>query len=162
MTPSHHAVLALLFLVLGSCVGSFLNVCMYRIARGLSVLYPRSSCPRCGAAIRLWDNVPVLGWLILLGKCRHCRLPISARYPIVELTVGLLFAGSYLAEAALAPGDLWDAIGPVGMLLLTLLSWTLIVLVVVGAAMSREARNQFKAPEAPARHPKVTEDAGLV
>ncbi len=118
MTPSHHLALALSFLILGTCVGSFLNVCIHRIPIGLSVLRPRSRCPRCLAAIRASDNLPVLGWLILRGRCRYCQAPISPRYPIVELTVGLLFAGSYLTEVALVPGDLWEDTSPFGVLLL--------------------------------------------
>ncbi len=140
MTPSHHLVLALVFLVLGSCVGSFLNVCIHRIPIGLSVLRPRSRCRCCLTAIRARDNLPVLGWLILGGKCRHCRASISPRYPIVELTVGLLFAGSYLAGVALAPGDVWEDIGPFGILARLLAPWALICLIVVGALMGYDMR----------------------
>ena len=104
MTPSHHLVLALVIFVLGLCVGSFLNVCIHRIPIGLSVLHPRSRCPSCSTAIRARDNLPVLGWLILGGKCRDCRARISPRYPIVELTTGLLFAGAYLAVEGMIQG----------------------------------------------------------
>jgi leader peptidase (prepilin peptidase) / N-methyltransferase len=140
MNPSHHIVLALVCLVLGSVVGSFLNVCIHRIPIGLSVLRPRSRCPCCRAAIRARDNLPVLGWLILGGKCRHCRSTISPRYPIVELTVGLLFAAAYLAGVALAPGDAWVDTDPFGILALLLTSWALICLIVVGALMGHDSR----------------------
>jgi hypothetical protein len=140
MTPSHHIVLALFVLVSGSCVGSFLNVCIHRIPIGVSVLRPRSRCPCCLTAIRARDNLPVLGWLILGGKCRHCRASISPRYPIVELTVGLLFAGAYLAVAAFAPRDVWEDAGPFGILALLLAPWALISLIVVGALMGYDLR----------------------
>ena len=140
MTLSHHLVLALVIFVLGLCVGSFLNVCIHRIPIGLSVLHPRSRCPSCSTAIRARDNLPVLGWLILRGKCRHCRATISPRYPIVELTVGLLFAGPYFAGVALAPGDVWDDAGPYCILALLLASWALICLIVVGALLGHDMR----------------------
>jgi leader peptidase (prepilin peptidase) / N-methyltransferase len=135
MTPLHHLVLVLFFLVVGSCVGSFLNVCIHRIPIGLSVLRPRSRCPSCLTAIRARDNLPVLGWLILGGRCRHCRATISPRYPIVELTVGLLFAA-----VALAPGDVWQNTGPFGILTLLLAPWGLICMIVVGALMGYDRR----------------------
>ena len=77
--------------ILGLMVGSFLNVVIYRVPRGLSVVAPRSRCPQCDSAIRSRDNVPILGWLLLQGKCRDCGLAISVRYPLVELSIGLLF-----------------------------------------------------------------------
>jgi leader peptidase (prepilin peptidase)/N-methyltransferase len=80
---------------LGLAFGSFLNVCIYRLPLGKSVVAPRSACPHCGKQIPLYDNVPVLSWLILLGKCRNCKKPISARYLVVELLTGLLFLGCY-------------------------------------------------------------------
>lgn len=81
---------------LGLVFGSFLNVCIYRLPLGKSVVAPRSSCPHCGNMIPLYDNVPVLSWLILRGRCRHCREPISPRYLAVELLTGLLFLGCYV------------------------------------------------------------------
>jgi len=77
--------------LLGLVLGSFLNVCIYRLPRGLSVVHPGSACPKCGAAIRAYDNIPVLSWLLLRGRCRDCRAPISARYLLVELSTALLF-----------------------------------------------------------------------
>jgi leader peptidase (prepilin peptidase)/N-methyltransferase len=75
---------------LGLFVGSFLNVCIYRIPRGESIIWPGSKCPRCGKPIKPWDNIPVLSYLILKGKCRYCSESISVRYPIVELLSALL------------------------------------------------------------------------
>lgn len=77
---------------IGSCVGSFLNVLAYRLPRKISVIFPPSRCPVCLHAIRWFDNVPVIGWLALRGRCRDCRAPISARYPAVEALVGVAFA----------------------------------------------------------------------
>ena len=84
--------LALAAGVLGLLIGSFLNVVVHRVPRGESVVSPPSACPGCGARIRSRDNVPVLGWLVLRGRCRDCQAPISARYPLVELGTALLFA----------------------------------------------------------------------
>jgi leader peptidase (prepilin peptidase)/N-methyltransferase len=77
--------------VIGLVVGSFLNVVIWRVPRKESVVAPRSKCPSCDTFIEPRDNVPVLSWLALRGKCRHCSAPISARYPLVELATGVLF-----------------------------------------------------------------------
>ena len=81
--------------MLGLLFGSFLNVCIYRIPRGLSVVHPGSACPKCGKAIQFYDNIPVLSWLILRGKCRNCSTPITPRYLIVELLTGCVFLVCY-------------------------------------------------------------------
>ena len=81
----------------GLAVGSFLNVCIYRIPLKKSIVSPPSSCPQCGSRIRFYDNIPVLSYLLLLGRCRQCRARISLRYPLVELIVGLLSAALFLA-----------------------------------------------------------------
>jgi len=140
MTPSHHALLGLVFLVLGSCVGSFLNVCIHRIPMRLSLVRPRSRCPRCLTAIRACDNIPVLSWLILRGKCRHCGGVIPARYAIVELMLGLVFAGIYLAAVVIVPGDVWEHAGPFRVVVLLLVSWALIGLIVVVALVNHDRR----------------------
>jgi leader peptidase (prepilin peptidase)/N-methyltransferase len=77
--------------VLGLLIGSFLNVVVWRVPRGESIVSPPSHCPRCDTPISPRDNVPVVSWLLLRGKCRHCGEPISARYPAVELLTGVVF-----------------------------------------------------------------------
>ncbi len=79
--------------VLGAMIGSFLNVCIYRIPREISVVTPPSACPHCGTRIAFYDNVPVLGWLWLGGRCRTCRAAISKRYPVVEAVTAMTFVG---------------------------------------------------------------------
>jgi len=76
---------------LGLAFGSFLNVCIYRLPQGMSVITPGSACPQCKQPIRFYDNVPILSWLVLRGRCRNCRSWISPRYLVVELLTGLLF-----------------------------------------------------------------------
>jgi leader peptidase (prepilin peptidase)/N-methyltransferase len=79
----------------GLLIGSFLNVCILRIPADKSIVLPASSCTKCGKPIAAYDNIPVLSWLFLGGKCRYCKTPISAMYPAVELLTGLLFLGCY-------------------------------------------------------------------
>lgn len=79
----------------GLAFGSFLNVCVHRLPRGLSIVSPRSACPHCRKQIAFYDNVPLLSWLLLLGRCRNCKAPISPRYIAVELLTALLFLGCY-------------------------------------------------------------------
>ncbi|MDR2761716.1 MAG: prepilin peptidase [Planctomycetaceae bacterium] len=80
----------ILAILIGSCVGSFLNVVIYRLPFGLSLSYPSSHCPKCKRLIRPYDNVPVFGWIMLGGRCRDCRELISLRYPVVEAISGLI------------------------------------------------------------------------
>lgn len=80
--------------VLGLLIGSFLNVVIYRVPAGLSLVTPGSACPRCDHPVRPYDNVPVLSWLALRARCRDCSAPISARYPLVELATGALFVAA--------------------------------------------------------------------
>lgn len=79
---------------LGLFVGSFLNVCIYRLPLGRTVLWGRSFCPHCDRQIRAWENLPVLSWLVLRGRCAGCKTAISIQYPIVELVTAVLFAGA--------------------------------------------------------------------
>ena len=87
-------------LAVGLVLGSFLNVCIYRLPLGESVVSPRSRCPRCGAAVRAWQNVPILSWLLLRARCATCGAPISWRYPAVEALTGLVLLA------------LWRGFGP--------------------------------------------------
>ena len=78
--------------VFGACVGSFINVVVYRLPAGLSLVKPPSRCPACLTPLKPKDNIPILGWLIIGGKCRYCRAKVSWRYPLIELVTGLMFA----------------------------------------------------------------------
>jgi leader peptidase (prepilin peptidase)/N-methyltransferase len=95
--------------VFGCCIGSFLNVVVYRLPRGESLVRPPSACPKCGERIRFYDNIPLVSWLLLGRKCRHCKAPISARYFIIELLTGLVFTGLFVLYFRI---DLWGGIGP--------------------------------------------------
>ncbi len=86
---------------LGAIIGRFLNVVIHRVPREESIAFPASHCPSCGTAIRPYDNIPVVSWAVLRGRCRSCRAPISARYPAVELLTGVLFALVYLLHSGL-------------------------------------------------------------
>jgi prepilin signal peptidase PulO-like enzyme (type II secretory pathway) len=102
--------------IVGACVGSFLNVVAYRMPRGLSVVWKPSHCPRCGHNIRARDNVPVLGWLLLRGRCRDCGEPISPRYALVEAVMGaaffvLAYAELFSGGANLPGGPFTEATG---------------------------------------------------
>ena len=105
MTPFELSVL----FVFGLMVGSFLNVCIVRLPAGISIVTPPSRCPKCATRLVWRDNIPVLSWLWLGGKCRTCRAPISGRYPIIELATGAVFLlqgimlpGSPVADSAMA------------------------------------------------------------
>lgn len=99
-----HWLYACILGVLGLTMGSFLNVVAYRVPAGVSILRPPSACPSCGTRIASRDNVPLLGWILLGGKCRACRTPISLRYPLVELATGLLWAATGWRLAGLQYG----------------------------------------------------------
>ena len=86
----------------GATIGSFLNVVVYRLPRAESLVSPGSRCPGCGTAVKAYDNVPVFGWLLLRGRCRSCRAPISARYPIVEALTGALAVAVVLTKHSAA------------------------------------------------------------
>ena len=93
MTPLL-AVFWLVIFLLGASIGSFLNVCISRWPAELSVVRPRSRCPRCERPIAWYDNIPVVSWLLLRGKCRGCALPISAQYPVIELLTGAIWVAA--------------------------------------------------------------------
>ena len=103
MTPALWVALAG---VLGLMVGSFLNVCISRLPAGESIAYPASRCPHCRTPIKWYDNIPVLSYIVLGGKCRACHAPISVRYPLTELATGVAFAAQ-----AVACGDDWGLLG---------------------------------------------------
>ena len=86
------AVLAIYVTMLGTAVGSFLNVCIHRLPLGLSLAWPASHCPSCRAPVKPYDNIPILSYLWLRGRCAGCKTRISARYPAIELFTGVLFA----------------------------------------------------------------------
>jgi leader peptidase (prepilin peptidase)/N-methyltransferase len=114
-TPS----LVLIAALFGACVGSFLNVVVWRLPRQESLLFPGSHCPRCGSALRWFENVPVLSWLLQAGRCRHCRGSIAGRYPLVEL----LTAGLWVANCLATPSAMGSDPHP---LLLLLAGWLLL------------------------------------
>lgn len=91
----NHVLMGMVF-IFGLCVGSFLNVCVYRIPAEKSIIFPGSACPNCGTAIKFYDNIPLLGYLSLGGKCRQCQSPISPRYPLIELLTGAFSLGLFL------------------------------------------------------------------
>lgn len=88
--------LSAFFFIIGSVFGSFSNVLIYRIPRGISIIKPSSFCPECGAKIKVYDNIPIISYIILRGKCRECGRKISIRYPLVEILMGILFFIFYL------------------------------------------------------------------
>lgn len=111
---------------LGACIASFLNVVIWRVPRGESIVSPPSHCPKCGAAIRWWQNIPILSWLALRGKCSSCRAPISPRYIFVETLGGCLFLAAFLR--------LWMPHAPLWAASLHLLvMWIWISLMIVGS-----------------------------
>ncbi len=88
--------IGIIFFLFGLCIGSFINVCIYRLPESKSIVYPGSSCPKCGYEIKFYDNIPILSYLWLRGRCRQCSVPISPRYPIVELICGLFAVCAFL------------------------------------------------------------------
>lgn len=142
MTWVHDAVMAGSAFGVGASVGSFLNVGIWRLPRGESLVRPASRCPHCRAAIAPRDNIPVLSWLLLRGRCRRCAGPVSPRYPLVEVATGLFFALAVLFESSTGPLDLLDrdprlALGRI------LYHWTLIALLVVTAMIGYD---RYRAP----------------
>ena len=101
----------------GLIIGSFLNVCIVRIPEHKSIVLPSSACPRCGAKIRPYDNIPVFSWLLLGGKCRDCKTRISPMYPLVELLTGVLFWGCYRAFGLTLDALKWAAFSAIVIVL---------------------------------------------
>jgi prepilin signal peptidase PulO-like enzyme (type II secretory pathway) len=141
VTMEQHALLMAWIFAVGGCVGSFLNVVIYRIPAGLSIVSPGSRCPKCLTPIRARDNVPILSWLLLRGKCRDCGLPISGRYPSIEALVATLFlllyvADIYLGNAAMLIGVADDSLLPTpGEMWAVFLLHAMLVSSLVAAAM---------------------------
>jgi len=129
--------------LLGLCFGSFLNVCLSRWPEGESVVHPRSHCRACGRMLAWWENVPLVSWIALRGRCRGCRAWISVRYPLVELAVGALWAISawrFLALAAdpdlpaISPFEHWNLYNSLGRALgMLLFFWLLVGLALLDA-----------------------------
>jgi len=111
---------------LGACIASFLNVVIWRTPRGESIVSPPSHCPKCDAPIRWWQNIPIISWLALRGKCANCRAPISPRYIFVELLGGVLFLAAFIRIGSAGP---WDAVRLVPLFVW----WIWISLMIVGS-----------------------------
>lgn len=95
--------------VFGACIGSFLNVCIYRIPRNLSIVFPGSTCPDCGRRLPFFTNIPLLSFLVLRGRCRFCSRPIPWRYPVVECLTGMLAALACLTFGPTLEALVWFA-----------------------------------------------------
>jgi len=123
MGPNQTMVLPIAAAVLGACIGSFINVVAWRLPRQESVVLPPSHCPRCGTQLQWFENVPVVGWMGLRGRCRHCGAPISVRYPLVEL----LTAGLWVAVSMATPTAMGPAAAPLALIVAgwVLVSWLL-------------------------------------
>jgi leader peptidase (prepilin peptidase) / N-methyltransferase len=111
--------IAIAVFLFGLIIGSFLNVCILRIPLSESVVLPASHCPKCGTSIKPYDNIPVVSWLVLAGRCRKCKVRISAMYPMVELATGLLFVACYLVFGPSAEALKWTIFGAL-MIVLTI------------------------------------------
>ncbi|MGN0832059.1 MAG: prepilin peptidase [Kiritimatiellia bacterium] len=117
----------------GACIASFLNVVIWRVPRGESIVLPGSHCPKCGAAIRWYQNVPIVSWLALRGRCAACREPISPRYVLIELLGGALFLAAFL--------KLWTPQAPLWVSVTHLVVlWTWIALMIVGSMIDFDHR----------------------
>jgi leader peptidase (prepilin peptidase)/N-methyltransferase len=125
--------LAIWLLCIGGCVGSFLNVVIYRLPAGKSIVHPGSHCPRCNHPIRWYDNIPVLSWLLLRARCRDCGASISARYPLVEMSVAALFVALAVVEVFSGAPDMPWGIYAYHLLLIC----TLVCVVLVEADAKR-------------------------
>ena len=127
-------ILAFFSFWLGACIASFLNVVIWRAPRGESIVSPPSHCPKCNAPIKWYQNIPILSWLALRGKCANCKVPISPRYICVELLGGLLFLAAFFKYCPIVtisqPGDVYlDYV----MVVVLVVVWTWISLMIVGS-----------------------------
>lgn len=129
MSDGLTAILAIFSFGLGACVASFLNVVIWRVPRGESIVSPPSHCPKCNAPIRWWQNIPILSWLALRGKCANCRAPISPRYICVELIGGVLFLAVFLKYNPLAVQESMSA----AMCISLVAAWIWVSLMIVGS-----------------------------
>ncbi len=121
---------------LGACIASFLNVVIWRAPRGESIVSPPSHCPKCNAPIKWWQNIPILSWLALRGRCANCRAPISPRYIFVEALGGVLFLAAFLhfgvpcmANIAMGNAAAVDVVGTLHLLAI----WIWIALMIAGS-----------------------------
>lgn len=119
-------ILSVFAFALGACIASFLNVVIWRVPRGESIVSPPSHCPKCGAAIRWFQNIPVVSWIALRGRCANCRASISPRYVVVEALGGILFLAVFLRY-----GTLWR-FEPEGLFVIAVM-WTWVALMIVGS-----------------------------
>ena len=120
-------ILGVFSFALGACVASFLNVVIWRVPRGESIVSPPSHCPKCNAAIKWYQNIPILSWLALRGKCANCKAPISPRYILIELLGGCLFLAAFSQYNPVYP-FFWSP-----MIVLLLKAWAWIALMIVGS-----------------------------
>jgi leader peptidase (prepilin peptidase)/N-methyltransferase len=131
------AVLGAGFFLLGAVLGSFLNVCIYRIPWQKSVIWPQSRCPRCLSAISGVDNIPIVSWVALRGECRQCGLPISRRYPLVEALTGALFLGAFAVDVIAGPRGIWGMV-PLTQLAAAAYHCTFLALLVAAALIDAD------------------------
>ena len=127
MTADLKFILAFFSFWLGACIASFLNVVIWRVPRGESIVSPPSHCPKCNAPIKWWQNIPILSWLALRGKCANCRAAISPRYIGVELLGGLLFLAAFVKYCPIDPFYWSPAV------VALLVAWIWIALMIVGS-----------------------------
>ena len=133
MDPELKTILAAFSFALGACVASFLNVVAWRLPRGESIVSPPSHCPKCNTPIKWWQNIPIMSWLALRGKCAKCREPISPRYIIVEAIGGALFLAAFLHFADMPARDLGFEYA--GHIVPLVVWWIWISLMIVGSVI---------------------------
>ena len=134
---NHYVFFAAMSFVFGTCIGSFLNVCIYRIPREESVVRPRSHCPHCNGLIAWYDNIPLFSFVALRARCRHCAARISPRYVLVEALVGLFFLLIWLKLDLLPAGPVMG-LSPVGSALLIPIYWLVVSGLVLGTFVDFE------------------------